>query len=102
MLSQQAEIVKEFLALRQEWEREVAGASIVAEKTSHPAYQKIVDMGTAVIPLLLRELELRPNHWFAALRAITGANPIQPEQRGRTKQMAESWLKWGKENGYEW
>ncbi len=56
----------------------------------------------AIIPLILRELEQRPNHWFVALRVITGVNPIQPEQRGRTKQMVEAWLKWAREHEYEW
>lgn len=98
--SQQAEIVQKFAALASEWELEVAGCSFVAEKYSHPAYQQIIEMGPAVIPLLLRELEIRPNHWFEALRAITGANPIQPEQRGRIKQMAQAWLNWGREHGY--
>lgn len=101
-ISPQAEIVQKFEALAKKWELEVAGSSFVAEKYSHPAYQQIIAMGSAVIPLLLRELEQKPNHWFEALRTITGANPIQPEQRGRTKQMAQAWLKWGREHGYEW
>ncbi len=99
---QQAEMVQKFAALASEWELEVAGCSFVAEKYSHPAYQQIIEMGPAVIPLLLRELEIKPNHWFEALRAITGANPIQPEQRGRIKQMAQAWLNWGREHGYQW
>jgi len=39
------------------------------KKQVRSAYQQIIDMGLAVIPLILRELEQRPNHWFAALRA---------------------------------
>ncbi len=96
------EIVQNFEDLAAEWDEFVAGSSFVGEKTRHPAYQQIINMGPVVIPLILRELEQRPNHWFAALRAITGANLIQPEQLGRTKQMAEAWLKWAREHGYEW
>lgn len=91
-----------FETLASEWKEQVGGSSFVAEKTSHPAYQRIIEMGPVVVPFLLRELEQKPTHWFEALKAITGANPIQPEQRGRTKQMAEAWLKWGREQGYEW
>ena len=91
-----------FEALASEWKDQVGGSSFVAEKTRHPAYQKIIEMGQVVVPFLLRELEQKPTHWFEALKAITGANPIQPEQRGRTKQMAQAWLKWGREQGYEW
>ena len=91
-----------FEALASEWKEQVGGSSFVAEKTSHPAYQKIIEMGQVVVPFLLRELEQKPTHWFEALKAITGANPVQPEQRGRIKQMAQAWLKWGREQGYEW
>ena len=59
-------------------------------------------MGQPVVPLPLRELERNPAHWFKALRTLTGANPVKPEQRGRMKQMAEAWLKWGREYGYKW
>jgi ribosomal protein L5 len=91
-----------FETLASEWKEQVSGSSFVAEKTSHPAYQKIIEMGQVVVPFLLRELEQKPTHWFEALKAITGANPVQPEQRGRTKQMAQAWLQWGREQGYEW
>jgi hypothetical protein len=91
-----------FEVLASEWKEQVGGSSFVAEKTRHPAYQKIIEMGQVVVPFLLRELEQKPTHWFEALKAITGANPVQPEQRGRTKQMAQAWLKWGREQGYEW
>jgi hypothetical protein len=91
-----------FETLASEWKEQVGGSSFVAEKTSHHAYQKIIEMGQVVVPFLLRELEQKPTHWFEALKAITGANPVQPEQRGRTKQMAQAWLKWGREQGYEW
>ncbi len=99
---QRGEIVKKFEELASEWYGDVGGSSFIAEKSRHPAYQQIIEMGSAVVPLLLRELEQKPSHWFEALRTITGANPIQPEQRGRTKQMAQAWLKWGREHGYEW
>lgn len=91
-----------FEALASEWKEQVGGSSFVAEKTRHPAYHKIIEMGQVVVPFLLRELEQKPTHWFEALKAITGENPVQPEQRGRTKQMAQAWLKWGREQGYNW
>jgi hypothetical protein len=91
-----------FETLASEWKEQVSGSSFVAEKTSHSAYQKIIEMGSVVVPFILRELEQKPTHWFEALKAITGANPVQPEQRGRTKQMAQAWLQWGREQGYEW
>jgi hypothetical protein len=99
--SKKQSIVEQFEALASQWYDETGGSSFIVEKTSHPAYQKIIDMGPPVVPLLLRELERNPALWFEALRTITGANPVEPEQRGRIKQMAVSWLKWGREHGYK-
>jgi hypothetical protein len=59
-------------------------------------------MGTAVVPHLLRELERRPDHWFWALTAITGADPVKPEDRGKLRKMTDAWLRWGKEQGLTW
>src|SRR4051794_20103887 len=40
------------------------------------AYQAIIRLGPPVVPLLLRDLEATGRHWFAALKAITGADPV--------------------------
>ena len=45
-------------------------------------------------------LEQRPNHWFAALRSLTGADPVPLADRGRIRAMTEAWGTWGKEHGY--
>ncbi|MHC5730400.1 MAG: hypothetical protein ACYTXY_41090, partial [Nostoc sp.] len=75
----------------------------VASKISmHPAYQRIIGMGQPVVPLIMRELEREPDHWFWALNAITRVNPVKSEQRGRLQQMAQAWIEWGKANGYRW
>jgi hypothetical protein len=58
--------------------------------------------GQPVVPLILQALEREPDHWFWALEAITGANPVREEERGRIKQMAAVWVPWGRENGYRW
>jgi hypothetical protein len=55
-----------------------------------------------VVPLLLRDLESKQRHWFAALASITGANPVPASSAGNVPEMIDCWLKWGKENGYQW
>ena len=40
------------------------------KKLKHPAYQQIISMGEAALPLILRELERNKDHWFLALMAI--------------------------------
>ena len=96
------ELEAEFKKFAEEWRLETGMLSLVTQKSMHQAYQRIIGMGQPVIPLILRDLEQKPDHWFWALRAITGDNPVKPEQRGRMKQMAQAWIQWGKEHGYEW
>ena len=94
------EVVDKFYALATEWQNEVAGMSSTAQMSQHPAYQEIISMGTKIVPLLLSELKKNPLYWLAALSAITGENPVKPEQRGRVKQMASAWMEWGRNQGY--
>ena len=51
------------------------------------------------MPFILQELEQKPDHWFAALRAMTGEDPVTPEDRGQMDRMASAWVRWGKEHG---
>ena len=92
---EQADVESLFHTLASRWESETAAHSSVSQIALNPAYQQIIGLGTAVIPLILRELRQRPNHWFWALRAITGEDPIQPEQRGNMREMTSAWLQWG-------
>jgi hypothetical protein len=82
------------------WQAEVAPLSSTTARVQHHSYREIITLGPAVVPLLLRELEQRPNHWFAALRSLTGADPVAPSDRGKIGPMTEAWIKWGKEHGY--
>ena len=90
-----------FERLADEWERDRPRGVDVGQMTQHPAYQRIIAMGKPAVPWLLQRLAEKPNHWFVALNAITGARPVPPESRGRIKEMAQAWLDWGRQNGYE-
>ena len=89
-----------FRRLADEWYRAVAHHSSDRLRNNHPAYQEIIGLGRPVVPLLLRDLEVNRRHWFAALRTITGANPVPSEDAGSFPKMAEAWLRWGREQGY--
>lgn len=93
---------RRFNQLAQAWKSDTALLSDLSKKSMHPAYQSIIGMGQDALPMLLRELDKYPSHWFWALRAITGANPVKPENRGRIKRMAQDWLEWGRDHGYQW
>jgi hypothetical protein len=91
---------RRFRELVTKWQAEVAPLSSSTARVQHPAYREIIALGPAAVPLLLRELEQRPNHWFAALRSLTGADPVPPSERGQIGPMTAAWIKWGKERGY--
>jgi hypothetical protein len=93
---------KKFIRLRDEWKAQRGLYSSTTKLTMHPAYQKIIGMGPAAIPLLLRELETEVDSWFWALRAITEEDPVPPEMIGDGQAMAMAWLHWGREKGYRW
>ncbi|NJR70906.1 MAG: hypothetical protein HC771_21415 [Synechococcales cyanobacterium CRU_2_2] len=91
-----------FRKLADQWKQETKGISSTTQLAMHPAYQQIIGMGQDVVPLLMKELEAKSGRWFWALKSITGEDPVPPEQRGRTREMTEAWLAWGREQGYRW
>jgi hypothetical protein len=90
-----------FERLAEQWKAETAHISNTGKKALHPAYQSIIGMGKAAVPLLLAELNREPDDWFWALHAITGASPVPPQSRGNMRQMADAWLTWGFSEGYQ-
>jgi hypothetical protein len=94
-------VAKRFSELAAQWREETAFCPTALEMAMHPAYQQIIGMGKSAIPLILKELKEEPVHWFWALRAITGENPVAPADRGNVPKMAQAWLIWGARNGYE-
>lgn len=92
------DLQKRFAALAGQWRRETGASSSISRKVEHPAYQKIIAMGDAAVPLILRELRDRPAHWFTALRAIVESPP--PNEGSDIARATAAWLGWGKEHGY--
>src|SRR5260370_30090011 len=84
------------------WKHERGPHSSSAKLTEHPAYQQIIGMGPDVVPLLLRELEREPDHWFRALRTLTGADPVPTERRANIRAMADARLGCAREQGHQW
>ena len=88
-----------FERLASVWERESAHISSPTEMALLPSYQEIIGMGRPAVPLILGRLSQGANHWFWALRSITGLNPVSEENLGRIDKMTDDWLRWGKQNG---
>lgn len=94
----QNELQQEFDTLSHQWREETGCLSSMSAKLSHPAYQRIIRLGLPVVPLILRELELRPGYWFRALADITGETPTGP--RDNFEQSQKAWLDWGRQQNY--
>lgn len=95
-------VVDRFNALMADWKKGRGHSSKIRDLAMHPAYQQIIGMGEPAVPLLLKEMGERPDYWMWALRAITGVNPIAEGNRGKLKEIAQAWVKWGKDNRYSW
>jgi hypothetical protein len=87
---------EQFESLSRQWKAETALLSATPLMVAHPAYQAIIALGPAVVPLLLQDLERESAHWFEALQAITGEDPVSPDQWGQIPAMIAAWLAWGR------
>lgn len=93
-------VVRKFDKLVAVWEKDTLLFSSTKSIVNHPAYQEIISMGELVIPLILARLRQQPDHWFHALKTISGEDPVNPEDRGNLPKMAKAWLTWGSKHDY--
>jgi hypothetical protein len=92
-----------FQALVNQWRAERGARSSITQTSMLQPYQSIIGMGDSAVPLIISELKLEgddPDQWFWALRAITGANPVRPEDQGDMLRMARAWIQWAEDQGY--
>jgi hypothetical protein len=92
--------LREFYRLMAIWKTTTVHLSNITEKCLHPAYKEITAMGQRVLPLIFSELAREPDHWFAALRTLTGINPVPLQSRGRLAEMTNAWIEWARHHGY--
>ena len=94
-----APLADQFRALAKRWQDETALLSSTSAMIAHPAYRAIIGLGWDVVPLLLEDLQREPQHWFEALRAITGDDPVPRPHWGDILTMRDDWLAWGRSRG---
>lgn len=90
----------QFNGLRDQWRSESKFMSMVHDMVLLPSYQRIIGMGMSVVPYILEDLEETGDHWFWALDAITGENPIPDEDVGNVPAMADEWLALARVRGW--
>jgi len=94
------ELKRRFNALAAEWKEATQYQSSPTSIAMHPAYQRIIGMGPKALPWILREVTESGGFWFWALQAITGVDPVKPEDRGRISAMRRAWKDWADAQGY--
>lgn len=92
-------VAEQFHTLAERWRAETEFASSPSTLFMNAAYQQIIGMGRDVLPFILEDLAETRSHWFWALRAITGVDPVDPQDRGHVGRMANQWLEWGHAQG---
>ena len=89
------ELRRQFESHSTQWKEESRYLSSTTDIATNPAYQRIIGLGLPVVPLILEDLRKQPYHWFWALNAITGEDPVPDSSRGRVREMADAWINWG-------
>ena len=88
-----------FADLAATWREEAGFSSSLTDLVLSPSYQRIIGLGKDVVPSILIELMRKPDHWFWALTAITGVDPVPPNAAGNLQEMTAAWVRWGEEQG---
>jgi len=84
-----------FNGLAERWRNETGGYALTYRRYAHPSYQAILTLGEDIVPLILRELQRKPDRWFEALKAFTKENPAANSKS--FEEAVERWIGWGKE-----
>ena len=91
----------QFRSLATSWREETMFLSSTTDRVTHWAYQRIIGLGHQAVRFILEDLSREPGHWFWALNAITGADPVAPSDRGNVQAMTAAWLAWGHQNKFD-
>ena len=102
LVSEPYESVEErFQRLSNEWKHDTGHLSTMSQIVAHPSYLGIVAMGKPAIALILKDMQIEPNHWFSALYSIAGEGPhIPAHDRGDMRKISKAWLEWGRGKRY--
>jgi hypothetical protein len=93
------EVADLFETLKSQWKSKTRYMSNSAQIAMVWEYQQIIGIGRPALPFILAELEHETDHWFWALEAISGENPVPANQAGQVENMAKAWIEWGRKQG---
>jgi hypothetical protein len=96
----QSAVEQEFQQLASRWKRETALDGSLQQIVMHEDYQRIMAMGPDVIRLILRDLAVKPAHWFWALHNLVREGEDPAEGTTTIEAARQAWLKWGRDNDF--
>ena len=92
---------------KDKWRTETVPLSSLTAITTNENYLKIIELGNSneyakkyILGFIIDDLEKNKGFWFAALRKLTGVNPVPETNTGKITDIANYWLEWAKENTY--
>ncbi|MFL0161959.1 hypothetical protein [Aquirufa salirivi] len=80
------------------WKNETIFSSSISEITNNSAYRSIIGLGQDILPFIINDLKINDAHWFYALEALTGQNPIKEYHKGIVPLMKKDWIEWATNN----
>jgi hypothetical protein len=93
-IARPAELEIIFNGLVKRWQDATGGYSVTRRRYAHQSYQAILVLKDDVVPLILKELQRRPDWWFEALEVLTQQNPVP--LNASFEEAVNSWIDWGK------
>lgn len=85
----------EFNRLAAQWQLETRRfRGDMPRVVASPSYRQVVAGGAAVVPFLIEQLRQGQYNWFAALKEITGKNPVRRANMKSRRKAAKDWIAW--------
>jgi hypothetical protein len=85
---------KRYTELRDAWKAETMFVSSSSEIYFNRNYQRIIGMGSSVLPLIRKDLLERNGDWSWALACITNKDLVPKEKWGDYEEERKIWLAW--------
>lgn len=90
-----------FQQLVAEWHEDTRFQSSTDVLAAHPSFLRIIGLGHRILPLVLSSYSRELDHWYLALRPLTGVDPVPESDLGDLDRMREAWLAWARHEGYQ-
>jgi len=94
LLNSQELLTLKFNFLKSIWKEDKKLLSSPNKIQNLESYNRIIELGEKVLPLIITELRNEPDFWFEALRRLSGADPVEDKNRGNLELMSNDWISW--------